>query len=817
MEPLRDARYRLTRGLHARLRRVVQEAWPTGILRRFAIELCRPLVASGAALQSELGRRPGGVVLTSYALLTMALALPLVGRLAGAVPSDAADPVLNAWILWWNSQAFPLTEHWWNAPAFHPHQHMLTFSEHLLGLAPISTPLNWLTGSPIVAYNVTFLLTFVLSGWTAYLLGFELTGRRDAAWLAGIAYAFAPYRMSRLAHLQVLASFWMPLALVGLHRYARDGRSRWLALFGAATFMQGLSNSYFMLYFPVLVGLWAVWFCRTPGWWRQVGAIAASGVLAMLPLLPILLTYADAHGAQGLRRRMDEIGLLSADLTGLLSAAPHLSVWGSLSPFQNPEQQLFPGLTVVMLLCAALWRMRGCQSADSPSRALRVSRAVIGTLLAVAVSVLIVRLAAGPWVVEPLGVRISVNRLDKLFPQLFLISLAAVLLSPLGVTAWRRRSPMAFYLLAAVMLGLCAMGPYPAIAGTSFMADSPYLLLLKLPGFDALRAPARFWMLVLVCMSALVALAYARLVPPGRKRGAAALAVLAAGMLADGWVRFPVVRAPERSPLLDARASGPVIELPLGWRDDDTAAMLRGAGHGQPVVNGYSGYAPAYYGALLHAFAEGRTSQMLGELARLGAVRHVRIDRTRPDAERVERAVARVPEVRLEAASDTEAVYTLPPVQEVGPRNARVGERLRVVDATASGFEHLVQFTIDGKLGTRWTGGPQAPGQQLRLDLGTPRRIGAVVLWGSGNMDFPRLLHVDVSLDGSDWKTVWQGHTEIETLNAALRDSGVPLTVAFPGETARYVRLRQMGTDSTFHWSLTEVEVHEPWPGSARR
>jgi len=771
-----------------------------------------------STIRSELEQRHGGVVLTSYTLLTIALAFPVVGRLASAVPSDAADPVLNAWILWWNSRALPLTEEWWNAPAFHPHLRVLTFSEHLLGLVPIATPINWLTGSPIVAYNMTLLLTFVLSGWTAYLLGLELTGRRDAAWLAGIAYAFAPYRMSQLAHLQVLASFWMPLALVGLHRYARDGRWRWLAWFGAATFMQGLSNSYFMLYFPVLVGLWAVWFCRTAGWWRQVGAIAATGVLAMLPLLPILLTYADAHGVQGLRRSMDEVGLFSADLTGLLSAAPYLSVWGSLSLFHNPEQQLFPGLTVVILLGAALWRLRGCsRPADSASRSLRVARAVAGTLLAVAVSVVIVRLAAGPWVIEPLGIRISVNRLDKLFPQLFLISLAAVLLSPPGVTAWRRRSPMAFYLLAAVMLGLCAMGPYPAIAGTSFMADSPYLLLLQLPGFDALRAPARFWMLVLVCVSALVALAYARLMPPGRRPSVAALAVLSAGMLADGWIRFPTVPAPERSPLLDARASGPVLELPLGWRDDDTAAMLRGAGHGQPVVNGYSGYAPAYYGAVLHAFADGRTSQMLRELARLGAVRHVRIDRTRPDADSVERAVARVPQVRLEAASDTEAVYTFPPMPAAGPRTVQVGERLRVVDATASGFEYLVHFTIDGELGTRWTGGPQAPGQQLRLDLGIARRVGAVVLWGSGNMDFPRLLHVDVSLDGNDWNTVWQGPTEIETLNAALRDPGVPLTVAFPGEVARYVRLRQMGTDSTFHWSLTEVEVHAPWPESARR
>ena len=157
----------------------------------------------------------------SYLLVTSVMALSLLRSLAGTLPGDRADPVLNAWILWWGTQAAPLTERWWNAPAFHPHLGTLAYSEHLLGLLPIAAPLQWLTGSPVVSYNVTFLLTFALSGAAAYILGRELTGRRDAAWIAGLAYAFAPYRMSQIAHLQVLASFWMPLALAALHRCTR--------------------------------------------------------------------------------------------------------------------------------------------------------------------------------------------------------------------------------------------------------------------------------------------------------------------------------------------------------------------------------------------------------------------------------------------------------------------------------------------------------------------------------------------------------------------------------------------------------------------
>ena len=48
-----------------------------------------------------------------------------------------------------------------------------------------------------------------------YLLARELTGRRDAAFLAGLIFAFSPMRALHVSHLQVLAWGWMPIALVG--------------------------------------------------------------------------------------------------------------------------------------------------------------------------------------------------------------------------------------------------------------------------------------------------------------------------------------------------------------------------------------------------------------------------------------------------------------------------------------------------------------------------------------------------------------------------------------------------------------------------
>ena len=316
-------------------------------------------------------------------------------------------------------------------------------------------------------------------------------------------------------------------------------------------------------------------------------------------------------------------------------------------------------------------------------------------------------------------------------------------------------------------------------------------------------------MLVLVCLSALAALSYARLAPSDGRRRGIVLAALATGLLLDGWGRLPVVPSPSPSPLLEARAVGPVADLPLGWRDDDAAAMLRGAAHRHPVANGYSGHAPPYYGALAHGLRAGR-GDVLGWLAEVG-VRHVRVDRTRPGARRLEAAAAAVPGLRLDAHTASEALYTFVRTPAAPPPPA-LGERLPVVGATASENEMLVDYAIDGVHGPRWTTGPQAPEQWLRLELGTARPVGGVVLWGSLGMEFPRRLRVETSRNARTWETVWEGPTELPVLRGALRDARAPLTITFAAAPARYVRLRQTGRDPSFAWSVTEVDVHAPSP-----
>src|SRR5438128_853134 len=129
------------------------------------------------------------MVAAILAALTAAYTWPLVLHVNSSIAHDRGDPLLVTWLLWWSTHHLPLTVAWWNAPAFYPSTGVFAFSENLLGLAPLAWPIMVVTHSPLLAYNAAFLLSYVLSGASAYVLGWVLTRRHDAAWLAALAFA----------------------------------------------------------------------------------------------------------------------------------------------------------------------------------------------------------------------------------------------------------------------------------------------------------------------------------------------------------------------------------------------------------------------------------------------------------------------------------------------------------------------------------------------------------------------------------------------------------------------------------------------------
>jgi len=291
-------------------------------------------------------RRPRDLVPAAvYLLVTLAWSWPLPLHLTNRFTHDPGDPLLLTYLIWWNAQAAPLTRAFWNAPFYWPMHDTLALGDHLAGLSPLTTPLQWLGASPLTAYNLTLIASTWWCGLATHALVRRLGGSVAAAYCAGIAFAFAPYRTSMVGHLQIYACWWLPLMLLALHAYYAERRARWLALLGAAWMLQGLTNGYFLFFVPVLLGWWLVWHTRRDTIGAAARVLLALGA-ALAGMAPFLLKYRSVLTSQGLARTAGEMTAFSAHLDSFASRTPILRFWHTPQSL-GTEHYLFPGATVL--------------------------------------------------------------------------------------------------------------------------------------------------------------------------------------------------------------------------------------------------------------------------------------------------------------------------------------------------------------------------------------------------------------------------------------------------------------------------------------
>lgn len=739
----------------------------------------------------------------AYTLLAMAYTWPLPVNLAQGVAHDAGDPILNAWILWWSTQAVPLTTSWWNAPIFHPAAGTLAFSEHLLGLAPIAAPVIALTGNPLLGYNVTLIATYILSALGGYFLGYTLTRRHDAAFVAGIAFGFAPYRLAQVPHIQVLSAYWTPACLAALHRYDRERRPRWIGFAAFAWLAQALSCGYYLFFLSALLALWLLWFAV--GRWplRALGHAALAFGAAALMMAPVLWNYRlILNDTYGFHRSLDEIRLFSADAAGLLLASEDLLTWGWLHVIQRPESSLFPGLAVLALAAFAIYSSRPFRVPAGEAKPVRLFRIACAAILVLLLVATVLPIANGGWRLTLGGLRlISIATADKPLALAVAAGLTLILSLPGPRAAIRRRSPLAFYLLATLVMWILALGPEPTFMNRQALTQGPYAWLMWLPGFDSLRVPARFWMMAVACLSVVASLSVNRLEGRGRR---VLLALSVTGLLLDGWPRtFVVLAAPAARPAPEGVATR--LDLPV---TDDTgaAALYQQTIERVPLHNGFSGYfAPHYYP--LRALLEARDSRILDVLASSGPLGIVIHHHGDPDGA-LRRLVLAHPGAALVRTDGDWSSYRIPAAPAAPLFPDRQGSPLGIKSlATFPSPPHAVR-ALDGDLRTRWSGGVQQQSAEATIELEAATHVGQVVIdLGAFSTDFAARLRIDVSADGVAWATAWIGDTALHAYYAAVRHPReVPLVFPLNRDGVRFIRLSQVGFGPR-DWSIAELHV----------
>ena len=558
-----------------------------------------------------------------YSIAAVLLTWPLASVATQRIAGDASDTLFNCWVLQWTSGQVMRALHgdvsalryYWDGNIFYPASLTLAYSNHLTPQMLQALPVLATTGNIVLAYNLLFLATIVLSGLGVYLLVRDVTGEPMAAFLGGLAFAFAPYRIDQYAHLEVLSSEWMPFALFGLRRFIVSGRRLPLAGGAAAVVAQALSCGYYLAYFAPFVVAYCL--CelalqnrlRDRGTWR---ALVAAGATALIVVGAFSWPYAEVRrrGDVGVRGRA-EIEHFSADTHAFATVSSWSRVWGSrLRALPREEGAGFPGLAILCLgavAVAATIRRAAVESRQVADNT-RPWQRLFAASLAIAALILMVLLGrvviTGSSAYSIAGVVVRHSALRLLGEIAIVVAILAV------ISPWSRRvmrgvrgSAVAFFAWAAFAAAWMSLGP-SMYANTRAIGPGLYALFYRwVPGFNGLRVPSLNFMLVALMLAVLAGLGAASLLQWKRKAGRL---LTAAGMLlilAEGWSVAPTGAVPARGAVYDAIAAAPdgtvVVEFPFGDPASEIDYTFFAGGHRKPIVNGYSGYFPAHYIALV--------------------------------------------------------------------------------------------------------------------------------------------------------------------------------------------------------------------------
>lgn len=316
------------------------------------------------------------------AAFALGLLLAVVVRrpydLTASVPGHPRDPELLSWVLAWPAHAVTSWSSLWDANIFAPTANSFAFTDALLGYLPFG-----LVGegpvAAVVRYNVVLLFAFALAFAGKWVLVRQLGLGRAAALVAAVAFAFNPWRLSQLNHLQILSSGGIPLAMAMLARghgiHVRTGggpiRPGW-ALAGWATaawqvslgFGLGLQLAYVLAICTAVAGVRMLLRVQRGGGWPPRRLLAANGIGLVLFLgtagalaQPYLQAVEDHPHA---RRSIGEIEFWSPTPSSFVTAPADSWAWGRYTANRRldvqglNEKALLPGLTVTSLAVAGL-------------------------------------------------------------------------------------------------------------------------------------------------------------------------------------------------------------------------------------------------------------------------------------------------------------------------------------------------------------------------------------------------------------------------------------------------------------------------------
>jgi hypothetical protein len=414
--------------------------------------------------------------------LGFAFTLPGSLSLDSGMLGYPGDNFQHAWFLWHFARAL-LHGHnpFYTHLIFYPTRANLAWSttDPLAGF--LALPLTVFAG-PVIAYNVSLILQLALAAFCARLLCLRISRNEIAAFIGGMVFGFSPYLMAQaLQHLSLVTAFPIPLFAIALDRIFSGPSRSWRAgiPLGIALLLAALAHYNYAAICLVFAAL----------------------------LLGIELRQRFRSGmTQFLTRVWQPIAVGAA--TFILGFAPFL--WMMLAARSEIPSPRKPGHIEIM-------------SADALGFAIPSWNHVFFGKFARA------------W--NPALFRAGVEGT---------VYVGAVVLALAVLGFWKRRETNRPWAIRAAILGFCfwilSLGPRIHVLAHELSVPTPAALFFDLPFAKFVSAPARFDVMVALCLAILSSLAVKYLLesPAFRVRRYWAVPLIVALVIADYFtIPFP--------------------------------------------------------------------------------------------------------------------------------------------------------------------------------------------------------------------------------------------------------------------------------------
>lgn len=275
----------------------------------------------------------GAQVFIIYVIITLGMTYPWALHFNTHTPDGGGEGSVGLWNLWHFHYGLLHGSPFETNLLAPPYKLNLIFHAYTLSRDLLALPLLPTFG-PVVTSNLLTVLSFGLSGLGMWLVVYDLTRDAGASFVAGLIYAFAPYRFAHLSgHYNLIAIEWLPFYVLYALRYLSRGTWRNLVLSALFALLTSLTDYYYALYLIVWTALLVLvrLVCKSGRLQTlaRTALLAGTTLVIHLPLLG-LMYWAFTQGVWvGRPTGQGMLETFSADLAAFVTPSSQHALFGS--------------------------------------------------------------------------------------------------------------------------------------------------------------------------------------------------------------------------------------------------------------------------------------------------------------------------------------------------------------------------------------------------------------------------------------------------------------------------------------------------------